>query len=236
MGLIYMKISPSGGKYIGQTIQTESKRWIQHVHEASDLSNRNANTILNNAIRKYGANNFQTIILEDNLSQDQLNEREQYWIKYYNTFYLDNSSGYNMTRGGNVIIEKGVHGNPILQYDTGGNFIKEWSSACRAAEFYKNHVNNLYLALEHDTKISYCGFLWKRKDDPIDIKELITLYNNKQAARSYLSKQIYCYENDTTYASCSQASTALGISRKLISKYAKLDKPEPKSGFHFKLV
>ena len=35
MGLIYMRTSPSGGRYIGQTIFTEEKRWEDHVREAN---------------------------------------------------------------------------------------------------------------------------------------------------------------------------------------------------------
>ena len=43
--------------------------------------------------------NFSLEIIEDNIPFEQLNDREAYWIKYYNTFYL-NGEGYNMTEGG----------------------------------------------------------------------------------------------------------------------------------------
>lgn len=100
MGLIYMRISPSGGKYIGKTTQKESTRWSDHKKEANDITDNNYNSILNRAIRKYGAENFKVEILEDNIPENLLDEREAYWINYYQTYYLNNQHGYNMTHGG----------------------------------------------------------------------------------------------------------------------------------------
>ena len=65
MGLIYMRTSPSGGRYIGKTIGSEKHRWQNHISEAHDKNNRDYNSILNKAIRKYGGNNFSCEILED---------------------------------------------------------------------------------------------------------------------------------------------------------------------------
>jgi group I intron endonuclease len=50
---------------------------------------------LYNAIRKYKSRNFIVEVLEANI--DNLDEREVYWIDYYNTF---EGPGYNMNRGG----------------------------------------------------------------------------------------------------------------------------------------
>lgn len=100
MGLIYMKISPSGGKYIGKTSRTEEIRWKEHIYEALNSNDDNYNSIFNKAIRKYGAENFITEILEENIPDDMLSKKEQYWINYHRTFYLDDNHGYNMTRGG----------------------------------------------------------------------------------------------------------------------------------------
>lgn len=100
MGLIYMRISPSGGKYIGQTICLEEERWKDHVKEALNINSCGYNTYLNRAIRKYGADNFSVNILESNIPEDELDEREIYWIDKYKTYYKDEQHGYNMTRGG----------------------------------------------------------------------------------------------------------------------------------------
>lgn len=98
-----MRISPSGGKYIGKTTKKENERWSDHNYEAYNKQNDDYNTILNRAIRKYGAENFTVQILEDNIDNNLLGEREQYWIKYYNTYFLNNNHGYNMTHGGDGV-------------------------------------------------------------------------------------------------------------------------------------
>jgi len=100
MGLIYMRISPSGGRYIGQTVLSEEERWKDHVKEAYNKNSYSYNTLLNKAIRKYGSETFTLIILEDNINEDSLDEREIFWIEKYHTFYKDKYHGYNMTRGG----------------------------------------------------------------------------------------------------------------------------------------
>lgn len=48
------------------------------------------------AMRKYGIENFIIEPIEE-CKQDKLNEREIYWIKYYNSY---GTSGYNATLGG----------------------------------------------------------------------------------------------------------------------------------------
>ena len=100
MGCIYMRISPSGGKYVGQTILNENRRWQQHCKAANNPNATDYNTIICRAIRKYGADNFSVIILENNIPEELLDEREIFWINYYKTYFYDNQHGYNMTRGG----------------------------------------------------------------------------------------------------------------------------------------
>ena len=75
--------------YIGQSIDIE-RRWWEHKHDD------NHNSLIHLAIKKYGEKNFTFEIIEE-CNQNQLDEREQYWIKTYNSF----EEGYNLTRGGN---------------------------------------------------------------------------------------------------------------------------------------
>ena len=87
-------------KYVGQTQQgREEKRRREHfVYTVND------NKILHNAIRKYGQENFEVKVIETDIPEELIDDREHYYIKYYNTFYL-NGQGYNMTEGG-----QGIHG------------------------------------------------------------------------------------------------------------------------------
>lgn len=88
--LIINKITKQ--KYVGQSINIE-RRWYYHSHGYSKSS------YVDRAIKKYGVDNFILQIIEE-LPDDveYLNQREQYWINYYNT-YSDNRH-YNLTPGG----------------------------------------------------------------------------------------------------------------------------------------
>lgn len=105
MGLIYKRTSPSGKYYIGKTTVPENVRWNSHVSEAINENNDNCH-LLNAAIRKYGSDAFSVEILEDNISEENLAEREQYYIEKYHAYFLDAPyMGYNMTRGGEGVLK-----------------------------------------------------------------------------------------------------------------------------------
>lgn len=56
-------------------------------------------------MRKYGIDNFSLDILEEVKDSSQLNDREIYWIKYYNSY----NNGYNQTIGGNHLSGENHH-------------------------------------------------------------------------------------------------------------------------------
>lgn len=59
-----------------------------------------SNLVFHNAIRSYGWENFEWEIVEQHEDKYYLlNEREEYFIRKFNTHYL-NENGYNMTYGG----------------------------------------------------------------------------------------------------------------------------------------
>lgn len=91
VGLIYKFTSPSNKSYIGKTVQSFSKRMRGHKKKNSNC------TALKNAINKYGWDQMKREIVEENIPEDQLNDREKYWIKTYNTM---TPHGYNLTDGG----------------------------------------------------------------------------------------------------------------------------------------
>lgn len=79
----------NGKIYIGQTSSIKT-RW-------KPFSYKNC-TMFHEAIQKYGWENFSHEIIEDNLSLEEANEREEYWIKYYDT--TNKEKGYNLKSGG----------------------------------------------------------------------------------------------------------------------------------------
>jgi group I intron endonuclease len=93
-GIIYLITNKvNGHKYVGQTTQPMNKRWSAHIQESIRMSNKP----LHRAFRKYGVDKF-VIKQIDECDISILNEREEYWIKHYNTF--ESAEGYNATSGG----------------------------------------------------------------------------------------------------------------------------------------
>lgn len=88
---IYKITNKTNGKvYIGQTIRPIEKRFNRHI---SDAVNNILDTHFARAIRKYGKENFQLDLIDTAKSQEELNKKEYYWIKYYNSV----KCGYNET-------------------------------------------------------------------------------------------------------------------------------------------
>ena len=84
--------------YIGKTLNTIEERWREHISDYPKA--RNEKRPLYDAINKYGIQNFKIEEIEK-CSIDIVNKREQYWIKYYNSYIgFENSNGYNATLGG----------------------------------------------------------------------------------------------------------------------------------------
>jgi group I intron endonuclease len=74
-------------------------RFKDHISEAINNTKKNQCVYLNNAIRKYGSDNFKTELIEKCEVID-LNKREQYYILKYNSLF---PNGYNLTTGGQVL-------------------------------------------------------------------------------------------------------------------------------------
>lgn len=88
---IYKITNIENGKvYIGQTVKPIKDRFARHLNDA--VSNR-LNTHLARAIRKYGTDKFIYEEIDSANSQDELNLKEQYWIRYFNSV----EDGYNET-------------------------------------------------------------------------------------------------------------------------------------------
>lgn len=81
--------------YIGQSINIQ-KRIHQHFWKATCVKDISYHSALHSAIRKYGANNFQTEIIQE-CSVEEIDEKQKYYIKYYNTL---SPNGYNILKGG----------------------------------------------------------------------------------------------------------------------------------------
>lgn len=93
-GSIYLITNKTNGmQYVGQTINTVEDRWKQHKNQKA-----RKNDFFHSAIQKYGDENFIVETIEEKIpAGDELDNKEQFYIKKYNTL---SPNGYNLTTGG----------------------------------------------------------------------------------------------------------------------------------------
>lgn len=106
---IYMYVNKiNNHKYIGYT-NNFKRRYNDHASASFNPKNKDYNNAIHRAIRKYGLNNFDFIILEElnNQSLEYIKDREFFWIKYYNTY--ENREHYNEKPGGDGVGDKNIH-------------------------------------------------------------------------------------------------------------------------------
>lgn len=200
--------------YIGSSTEGIGHRFRRHI---SDLrKNKHCNTYLQNLFNKYSDDiRFEMVEIVEN--KEQCIVKEQYWIDYYDSYNkginaipnAGNTLGFKMP---NEIVEK--RRIKYLQYDLGGNFIKEWESyteLCNAGYAFANRK------VEQSSNYSSGGFLWRKKKENYALK--IEPYEKAT------SKKILCYFIDGNfykeYSSILQASNELNIPTGNISKAIK---------------
>lgn len=123
--------------YIGKTERDIKTRWEEHCSDArhlSDISNRP----LYLAMRKYGIDAFNIEQIEET---DFPEEREKYWIEYYDSF----NNGYNATIGGD--------GKPYLNYNLIISAYQELQNITKVSEMLnidKFHLSDILKAKHID--------------------------------------------------------------------------------------
>ena len=99
--IIYKCTLPDGKMYIGQTNRSLDERIKEHFRDAMNPKCRKYNIEFYKKIREFGPINVKFEIIDHADSQDELNQKEKYWLAYYNTdIHSPNSNGYNMSEGG----------------------------------------------------------------------------------------------------------------------------------------
>lgn len=114
-GRIYIIRNTINSKvYVGQTTVNIKLRFQNHLSAAR----RGKDYVIGKAIRKYGESNFYVELLEECLVEE-LNEREKYWIQFFNS--TNNKFGYNMSIGGNAItIAKEIDISEVIELFNSG--------------------------------------------------------------------------------------------------------------------
>lgn len=199
--LIYLHRNKINGRcYVGQTGTTIQKRWgvngIAYKKQEYFYSD----------IEKFGWDNFDHIILEQNLSKDEVNDREKYWIKYYHALA---PQGYCLTSGGSDHF----------------SFSQE-SLKKRSNESKKNWQNE-----DYRKKISQ-----QRKktwQNPIYRENALKKLNDPKRP-AFGSQKVLCVETGQIFSSFREAERNKHISRDNISKTCKGQR-ETAGGYHWKI-
>lgn len=152
MGLIYKITNNVDGKiYIGQTRVSEPVRWQQHVWHANNDPKGDC-ILLCNAIKKYGKDNFSRVILEK-CDNNILNDREKYWIRYYNSSNRD--IGYNVEIGGEGH-SKFTDEEILTAYKNYGSIIKGSQSIGMSREQFSIRLQAL--GVETQREVAICQY------------------------------------------------------------------------------
>lgn len=206
--VIYKATNIINGKvYVGKTYNFE-KRKREHIYDIdNDLP-------FHKALKKYGVDSFKWEIIDYASTDEEIREKEIFWIKELNTcIHSPNSNGYNITLGG----EGGVSWNsrPVAQFSLEGVYIDTFISVASAS---------ILLGLDRKTILDAangkyaqgCGYLWKYKDE-WDGNSLPSYIKPD----SKLKKTIIQLDMDGNfireYESVLEASKILGIGRSNIS-------------------
>lgn len=117
--------------YVGKTYLTIQERWKEHIRE----SRKGTDRPLYRAIRKYGAESFSIVEIEQT---ENCEEREKYWINFFNSY---GEKGYNATLGGD--------GRSYLQF-TDGEVIQKYlelKSVKDVANYFNCSVDSVRVRL-----------------------------------------------------------------------------------------
>ena len=154
MGIIYKVTNQENGKiYIGQTIQTLNERKNKHYYKARQ---EEYTTHFINALRKYPEEVFTWEIIDEAETKKALDEKEKYWIAYYNSI----EKGYNTKDGGQTIVVtdkflKQCGSYPFYAFDLKGNKLGEFLNQREFSRQYGVSKGDIYRMLHNQTY--YCN-------------------------------------------------------------------------------
>ena len=225
---------PNGKVYIGITSRRPKARWVcgngyiknEHFYRA---------------IQKYGWENIEHIIVEQNLSKNDAAELEIKLIKEYKS--NDYKFGYNMSSGG----EFGGSG-VIVSQETRAK-LSQKRKGRKMPEYVKNKISESlkghYISEETKKKISQ-SLKAKNMKGNVSVEETKNILRKKcsgwhhteeakRKIREKNEKPVYCFETDKTYRSLSDAGKELNIKPCYISSVCK-GKNKTVKGLHFKFA
>jgi group I intron endonuclease len=200
---IYKIINPKGKVYIGQSVNIE-KRWYVYKNK-SNLDVKLIGIKLFRSLTKYTSDKHTFEILEE-CNLDQLNEREIYWINYYESV----DKGLNIKEGGS----RGKHNPETIELIRNKATGRKLSTEAKE-KISNSKIGNKYnLGRKHSDEIKQRDIYKNRK------KGEITPERNEKI-KEKLEKPIIQYDLHMNYikewSSQSKVSKILNIKQSSIS-------------------
>ena len=201
---VYMHKNKINGKvYIGITKQKPQYRWSNGKGYDNQYFKR--------AIKKYGFNNFEHLILYENLTQKEAEQKEIKLINYYKSSERD--FGYNISKGG--MVNNGV---PCSE--------EKKKKISKANKGIKNGMYGKHHTEEEKKKISEASKkLWKNQEHR---KRMLKLLNNnrhdfekghipwnkgkKGIMVAWNKKKVICLETNEIFNSIAEAEKIKNVS------------------------
>ena len=203
LGTIYLITNRKNGqKYVGQTARDMWTRFEEHCKPSNT-------SCIGQAIQQYGYAMFDLTELE-RVPLEKLDEREKYWIEYYDTF----RNGYNQTVGGKCITEGTrlcviENGYIIASAEEFGRMAQAkvgWSSAAIARRV-REVLNTDKTFLSYHFKTDFTNMAFTDYDIVNDWMQTLQI--------RFCGKHIYCFElqrDFDTIAECGRYLIDNGLS------------------------
>ena len=213
---VYMHINKiNNKKYIGITKQKCQNRWRK------DGGGYQTQPKFYDAIQKYGWDNFEHIILFENLSAEEAGAKEQELIEQFDTC----KNGYNADKGGNITNHSEETIGKIRKAMIGKTHTQETKERIRKAKadcmlkvkcletntvYNSIHEAARITGIDMSSIIKVCkgecykagGFTWRYEDSVMAKKYENDTKNRKDKTK----KAVICLDNGKTYESATEAA------------------------------
>ena len=184
--VVYIHINKINLKvYVGQTCQQLHRRW------RNGKGYLNCDTYFANAIKKYGWDNFEHIILENGLTKSEADFYEKMYIKEYKSY--DKQYGYNLTFGGDGMTPTNETRTKMKLHhpDFKGKKSPRYGIGLKECMTQRNYER------------------WLESHRVYGLKH--------RGGDNSNAKRVYCYEKDKIYGSLTDAANDCGVSISSIS-------------------
>ncbi len=235
-GIIYKVTNIINNKiYIGQTKQTLEERKYNHYYRAKhslDITH----THFINAIRKYGETNFIWEQIDIAESAEELNQKEKYWIQYYNSV----NNGYNIQKGGQLEGPESdkfaamCGSKTFLAYRVNGEYLGEFINKADFERKYK--VANTHISdMINNRMISCNGIIAIDKQSFTEDLLQKRLEQAKQTFRPFIAINLTSFEKIGPFTSMKECKEILKLKNNHIGEILK-GKRKSQEGYTFQFI